>query len=76
MLNPHFGFNIYFVSVKIIGRIAQIFVAFSENLNLTSGFFSSLLFSNALTLKDWLEAIHGVCSSYAKPYEKLMHVLA
>ena len=42
-------------------------------LSVTSEFFE---FPNALTLKDWLEAIHVVCCSYAKPYEKLMHVLA
>ena len=32
---PPYGFDIYLVNVKSIRRMAQIFVAFSENLNFT-----------------------------------------
>jgi len=31
--HPPYGFDIYLVNVKIIRRMAQIFVAFSEKLN-------------------------------------------
>ena len=33
MRNPHYGFEIYLVNIKIIRTISQIFVAFSEKLN-------------------------------------------
>ena len=33
LLRPPHGFDIYLVNVKIIRRMAQIFVAFSEKLN-------------------------------------------